>query len=385
MSRLRSLGLLTTGRADYFLVRPLARACEQAGLKVVVYVCGGHFGGLRGDTAGLVLSDFGADARIVANNLEGDRRDALAKSAGLLTVSLAQALGHEPPEAMLVLGDRFETLAASYTAVQMGLALVHVHGGEVSAGALDDSLRHAITKLAHIHLTAAEPFAERVRQLGEEDWRVHVIGAPGLDAFVGRPPADRAELEAAIDAPLGPSTALCTIHSETVGDFDGGAAVAQVAQALAGSGLDIVVTAPNQDEGHQAILQGIERWAAADPKVRFRPWLGDRYPDVLRHVGVVIGNSSSGLIETAAVPVPTVNLGRRQEGRLRPGNVIDAPFEAAAIRGAIEHARSEAFRADLERFENPYGDGRACARAADILSRAVIDDRLMRKRFVDRP
>lgn len=381
----RRVGVLTTGRADYFLLGSVVRAClAHEELDARLYVCGGHFDPARGETYSRTVEAFGEHAVAITTNLESDRADAIVKSCGVAMIALAQTLSVERPDILLVLGDRFETLAGGFAAVQLGLPLAHLHGGEISEGALDDSFRHALTKLAHLHLVAAEPFAERVRQLGEEDWRIHVVGAPGLDALRARPRGERASVAAAIDAPLGPRTILLTLHPETVGAFDGAAAVATVRAALAGEDLEVVVTAPNQDRGSDAILSAVKAWAAEDPRVHFRPTLGDAYLDVLAQVGAVVGNSSSGVIEAASVVVPVVNLGRRQDGRLKPSNVLDAPFEASAIRATLRRAMSEDFRGGLEGMSNPYGDGRASERIAEVLARLPLDKRLMSKKFVDR-
>lgn len=381
MTTPRTIGLATTGRADYFLIRPIALACLEAGLDVHLYVCGGHLSPGRGDTIGAAVETFGPRVRIIATNLEGDRPQAATKSVGVALISFAQALEYERPDLMLVLGDRFETIAVGLASVQMGLPLVHVHGGEVSEGALDDSFRHALTKLAHLHMPAAEPFADRIRAMGEEPFRVHVTGAPGLDAVRSHRPAPREALEARLGASVAQPLALVTLHPETVGDFDGAAAVASVAEGLRSRGLSAIVTASNQDPGHEAVMRGVADWAAGSPDVIYVPSLGDAYLDALHHVDVVVGNSSSGLIEAASIPRPVLNLGHRQDGRLKPPNVIDAPFEAQAIGAALDRALSPEFAAGFADLPNPYGDGGACRRIAEILRDLVIDDKLMRKRF----
>ena len=382
----RKVAIITTGRADYFSLRDVARACDQRGdVEVVLLVCGGHFAASRGESWRDVCAEYGERAVTVCGNLEGDLPGVSARSAGVTMLGMAQALEMHRPDIVVRRGDRFEALAAGFSATQLGLPLVHIHGGEVTHGALDDGLRHALTKLAHLHCVAAEPFAWRVRQMGEPDWRIHVTGAPGLDRFHQRLPRGRSEVEAAIGAPLGLTTVLCTLHTETVGLFDAENAVAAVQTALGRLDVDVIVTAPNQDAGHETLLRRLEAWAAETPRVHFRAMLGEHYPDVMRYCGAVVGNSSSGLIETPSAQTPAVDLGERQAGRLRPRNVLWAPFEPEAIHAAIGEALTPDFRSGLVGIVNPYGDGRACDRIAALLASVELDDRLLRKVFVDLP
>lgn len=376
------MALISTGRSDYFLIRALARGCEAEGLDARLVACGGHFG--PDSLARQVVDDFGDRCVLLPTHVEGELASAFVRSAANCLCAVGQALEAVRPDLVLVLGDRFETLPAAFATVQLGLPLVHVHGGEISEGALDDAIRHAISKLAHVHFVSAELHAHRLLQMGEEPWRVHVTGAPGLDAFIGRKPVSHELLSQRFGFAFGEDAALVTIHPETVGTFNGTAAVQAVRTALEAVGLRAILTAPNQDQGRQPILTELQAWATESPDdVVYIPTLGEWYPDALRAVGVVVGNSSSGLIEAASVPVPVLDLGRRQTGRLKPSNVISAAFEAAPVEAALRLARSPSFRAAIAGMPNPYGDGCASQRSGTILAHLILDDRLLRKRFVE--
>jgi len=379
--RPRRVALVSTGRSDYFLVRALARGCEANDLDTRLLACGGLFG--TDGLASQVVEDFGNRAILLPTHVEGDFGGAFVRSASNCLFAVGQALEAVRPDAVLVLGDRFETLPAAFAAVQLGLPLIHVHGGEISEGAIDDAIRHSISKLAHVHFVSAELHAHRLMQMGEEPWRVHVTGAPGLDVFAERTPLASETLSERFGVPFGEDAALVTVHPETIGAFDGSAAVRAVRIALEAVGLRAILTAPNQDKGREPILAALRTWADESPNVAYVPMLGEYYPDALRAVGVVVGNSSSGLIEAASVPVPVLDLGERQAGRLKPPNVISAPFEPKAVEAAIHQARSPEFMTMVANMTNPYGDGHACRKAGRILAGLALDDRLLRKRFVE--
>jgi UDP-N-acetylglucosamine 2-epimerase (non-hydrolysing) len=274
------------------------------------------------------------------------------------------------PDVLVVLGDRWELLHVVPQAVLAQVRVVHLHGGEVTEGAVDERIRHALTKLADQHCVASPDAARRVRRLGEVADRVHVTGAPGLDRLVAAVPADDVMLASILGrAPVRP-LALFTYHPPTAvegADVRGWAAAALAATAeRCGT---VLATHPGVDAGRDDVLAALAD-AAADPGVVVVEALGRDYPAVLAAADVVVGNSSSGVIEAATVGVPAVDVGERQRGRLRGDNVVHADEGHEAVAAALDTALSPAFRKRAGGAVNPYGDGRAAARIADVVRAA---------------
>jgi UDP-N-acetylglucosamine 2-epimerase (non-hydrolysing) len=297
-------------------------------------------------------------------------------------------------DVLVVLGDRWELLYVVPAAVLLGIPVVHLHGGEVTVGALDERVRHAVTKLADQHCVASEDAAARVRQLGEPGDRVHVTGAPGLDRLAGAAPIPDTELAELIGNVSGglpdepPRTtverplALFTYHPPTA---QPGAPVGEWAREAAEAALatcgTVVATYPGMDEGRDEILGALTELAAREPRLRLVPALGRDYPRVLAAADVVVGNSSSGVIEAATLHVPAVDIGERQRGRLRGDNVVHAAEGRAAVEAALRTALSPRWREHSARVTNPYGSGSASARILAIVRTAALAPRV--KHFVD--
>jgi UDP-N-acetylglucosamine 2-epimerase (non-hydrolysing) len=310
-------------------------------------------------------------------------RAAVVRSGPSLSSGAGAYLLDARPEVLVVLGDRWELLHVVPQAVLAGIRVVHLHGGEVTEGALDERVRHAVTKLADQHCVASQDAADRVRRLGEAPDRVHVTGAPGLDRLAGQPPPTTDALRAAVGADVARPLALFTYHPPTavedaqVRDWTAGALRATVSRCAT-----VVATHPGMDAGREEVLAALAE-AAADPRVVVRESLGADYPLVLRGADVVVGNSSSGVIEAATAGIPVVDVGDRQRGRLRGANVVHAGEGEPAVAAALDVALSQAHRRRSARVVNPYGDGRAAARVVDVVRAAPLAP--LAKRFVDPP
>lgn len=382
----RAIGVVTVARSDYGHLLPLLEALDDApDVELLVYVAGSHlaspFGVRTGD---LVEADQWPIAARIDMGIDDDAPATIASAAGRGVVGFAAEFARRRPDLVVVLGDRYEMLSAALAALPFGLPVAHLHGGEVTEGAIDEQIRHAITKLAHLHFPAAEPYAARVRQMGEEPWRVHCCGAPGLDRLRAGGSLSREEIGERLGRPLGRPTLLVTFHPETLAVADVPRQVEELTTALEKVEGDIIVTAPGVDTGYRAITAALERLAGRRPLMRLGATLGDDvYTSLLREADVMIGNSSSGLIEAPSFGLPVVNVGNRQRGRLRAANVIDVAADRAAIAGAIRRALDPAFRRGLAGLVNPYGDGHAAPRIARVLREVELGPRLTRKRFVD--
>ena len=382
---MRTIGVVTSSRADYGIYRPLLQAiAAEPQLRLQLFVTGMHLAPAHGLTVAAIEADGFPIAERIEGLLADDSAAGIAASMGLTTLGFARAFGRSRPDLLLVLGDRFEMHAAALAALPFNLPLAHIHGGELTAGAIDDALRHSLTKLSHLHFVATEAYAARVRQLGEEPWRVTVSGAPGLDALAGFVPLAAAELEARIGLPLDPAPLLVTFHPVTLEPDQAGQQLTELLAALDQSGLPVLFTAPNADAGGRFLAGLLADYVAPRPQTRLVTSLGTAgYFSVMSSAAAMVGNSSSGLIEAPSFALPVVNIGDRQEGRVRAANVLDVGYGRREIAAAITRATTPAFRQALVGLPNPYGDGRAAERIVEDLKTVAIDVRLLKKRFCD--
>jgi UDP-N-acetylglucosamine 2-epimerase (non-hydrolysing) len=373
----RRIAVVTGTRAEYGLLRGvLDEIRSNPDLELALIVTGSHlaaeFGGTR--------AEIDADGVPVAETvpiLEGadDSPLAIARAAGRATSGIAEALDRVNPDLVVLLGDRYEILAAGLAAVLLRLPIAHIAGGEVTEGAVDDSLRHALTKLAHLHFVAAGDYRDRVIQLGEDPARVFDVGSTGLDAFERVELLDRAALGASLGVDLGEGRlALATFHPETLADEDPADWLRPSLTALdAFPDLRVVITKANADAGGQRINEVLEGFVAErSDRITLVASLGQvRYLSFLGVADVVIGNSSSGIIEAPVAGTPTVNIGDRQRGRLRAPAIVDVLNEAAAIEAGIARALSPELQDLARQRQSPYGAPGAARRIVDIL--ATVD------------
>jgi len=342
LPEVRRLAILTTGRQDYGILRSTIMLLRDAPeFDPLLWAGGMHLQPRFGAPLELLSQEGVVPARTLEFVAEPPEA---AGDAGRAVAMVGQALAAERPDALLLVGDRSESLAAGLAATIAGVPIVHLHGGEETEGAIDNAFRHAITKLSHLHLVSHPTHAARVIQMGEDPDAVVVVGAPGLDnRFRGDLPS-RDELEASLGIALEPPLVLVTMHPTTLGEFPD-TEVSALTDALDQITATYVVTAPNADAGGSAIREHWSRWAAGRRRVALVDTLGERrYWALLREAAAMVGNSSSGIIEAPAAGLPAVNVGDRQKGRLRTGGVIDVPAQAqavaAAVRQALETGRS---------------------------------------------
>ncbi|UYO40499.1 UDP-N-acetylglucosamine 2-epimerase (hydrolyzing) [Rhodopseudomonas palustris] len=384
---MRRLLIATAGRSDYGIYRPILDRIEaEPELDYALLVTGQHLS----DAGGGTVEEIEADGRPIAARV---RLPETAASRGAVAEAMAVALSEtgvllagEGFDMVVVLGDRFEIFAVTAACVPFNIPVAHIHGGEVSFGAIDDSLRHAMTKMAHLHFAATDDYARRIRQLGEEDWRITVSGAPALDTMMKAELPDRATLSARFDLPLDEPPLMVTFHPVTRQFGEAERQTRALLTALEAVNLPVVLTAPNADVESDVIRRLFDAFLA---RRAGRAWLVEsfgalNYLAMLREARAAVGNSSSGLIETPGFELPTVNIGDRQLGRTRAANVIDCAADADAIEAAIRQALDPAFRASLAGMANPYGDGNAAERIVTTLRDVPIDARLTGKIFVDR-
>ncbi len=382
----RCICVVTGSRADYGHLAPVMitiRAHPELSLQIVV--TGQHLDPRYGATWSALEDDgFSIDEKVELS-LGQDTPLETAQAVGRGVGALADSFNRLQPDVVVVLGDRFEILAAAQSALLLNIPLAHIHGGEATEAAVDDAIRHAITKMARLHFCAAEPYAARVRQMGENPAHVFTVGAPGLDPIKAMTFLSRAALAEQLGVDLSGPLFVITYHPVTLKLQDGTTAIDALIYALARfEDVAMIFTGVNSDPGNQVIGDAIETFVGKNKTRRtVVTSLGQqRYLSAVREAEMVIGNSSSGLIEAPALGVPTVNIGDRQKGRLRSTSVIDCADHPDVIVKAIDHARDEAFREQAKTTEPPYGRGGASEQIATVL--ADIDlDQLSTKPFHD--
>jgi UDP-hydrolysing UDP-N-acetyl-D-glucosamine 2-epimerase len=371
---------VTTSRADYgHLYWPLRELAAAPGIELGVFVLGPHLSPEFGSTVEEIERDgFPVRARIECL-LSSSTDTGMAKTIGVAILGLADALTAWRPDILLLIADRYEMLAPAATALALRIPVAHIEGGEVSQGAIDDQVRNALTKLAHIHFTSTETARRRVIAMGEEPWRVHRAGAPSLDHLRRSRLLDRAALEVRLGLTITEPTLLAAWHPVTILRDTNAEADALFAAVVAAPG-QIIFVYPNADAGCYALIERARALAATRAQTHIFVNLDAVvYWSLLRQVDVLVGNSSSGIMEAASFALPVVNVGMRQQGRERARNVIDAPADKDAILTAIARALSPGFRATLAGLTNPYGDGTAAETIAGVLEQAPLDSLLIKQ------
>ncbi len=382
---MKRFDVVTVGRSDWGIWRPvLRRLSEESNVRVRLLVGGAHL--LRGHGHGLADiegSDFG-EVLPVPMSVECDSPLDVATTIGRGVAAFAACFAAHRPDLVLVLGDRYEMFAAAVAAVPFVLPIAHLHGGERTGGAIDDVMRHAMTKMSHLHYVSAEAHAQRVRQMGEEPWRVVVAGAPALDELLRLPSVTDTELSEQVGLDVSAPFALCTFHPTTLEPGSAHGQAQALLHALDDVGIPVVFTMPNADTGGQVIRGLIATALSTHPRWRAHESLGHhRYGALLARAAVVVGNSSSGIIEAPTFRVPVVNIGERQSGRVRAFNVVDVTADRAAIAAAMVAALKPEFREGISTMSSPFGDGHASERIVASLMKTLFDERLLKKDFVD--
>jgi UDP-hydrolysing UDP-N-acetyl-D-glucosamine 2-epimerase len=380
----RKIAIVTTSRADYsHLYWPIhdLRAHPDVDLKLIVL--GSHLSPEFGMTVREIERDGFTIAGRVECLLSSDTDIGMAKTIGLATLSLADMLGEMRPDLLLLIADRYEMLAPAAVALALRIPIAHIEGGEISEGAIDDAVRNALTKMSHLHFTSTHAARARVISMGEEEWRVHRAGAPSLDHLQRNTLYPRAELEQRLGIDLSKPTLLVAYHPVTI-LRDTTSEADALFGALDSAHGQILFCYPNADAGSRALIEQTQHF------LRRRNWghvftnmSALAYWSLLIHVDALIGNSSSGIMETASFCLPTVNIGMRQKGRERARNVIDAEPNIKSICDALRTAQSDVFRTSLVGMTNPYGEGRASETIVSVLTTSPLGQDLLIKHAPD--
>ncbi|RED54104.1 UDP-N-acetylglucosamine 2-epimerase [Aestuariispira insulae] len=382
----RRILVVTGSRADYGLLHwPMRLLQDHPAFHLQVAVTGMHLSDAHDETWKIIEQDgFPVDARIEMLIPGKDSPTDICQAMALGIAGFSQALPQLDPDLVVVLGDRFEIFAAATAASMCGFPIAHLCGGDLTLGAIDDAMRHAITKLSHLHFPSNDEAADRLMRMGEQPDRIHMIGSPGLDQIRHMAFKPRDEVFQAIGLAPGKKNLMVTLHPATLEQGDPLGQAQNLLEALDhfGQDLSIVLTGSNADTGGQAISGRFSHYADERPNAAFRANLGtDLYLNLLNQVDMVVGNSSSGLYEVPSFGIATVNIGSRQDGRLKAASVIDCGSLAEEVVAAME----KGFQADFSDVKNPYGDGCSSVRFVDRLTQVEDFTALMAKQFYEGP
>jgi UDP-hydrolysing UDP-N-acetyl-D-glucosamine 2-epimerase len=375
--------VLTSTRADYGLLFWLLRELrDDTGIELQLLVTGTHLSERFGMTVRQIEADGFAVTERIPMQVDDDTPIGVTRSLAQVTIGIGEYLAKFRPDLMVLLGDRFEILGAAQAALISRIPIAHIHGGESTEGAIDEAIRHAVTKMAHLHFVAAEEFRRRVIQLGESPERVWTVGATGLDNIDRLKLLDRGELENILRIKLGYPSFLFTYHPPTLDVSDHGDRVNSFLQTMGATGASIVITGVNVDTGSKNIRNSINKFVATCPeRAVFVESLGSlRYLSLVAQVDAVVGNSSSGLIEAPALGVPTLDIGNRQRGRLRAPSVVNCSDEPSAFSQAISTVLSQELRDIASQRQTPYGKPGAARKIAGVIRTHALDE-LIDKNF----
>jgi UDP-N-acetylglucosamine 2-epimerase (non-hydrolysing)/GDP/UDP-N,N'-diacetylbacillosamine 2-epimerase (hydrolysing) len=388
--RKRKIAVITGSAADYGqLYWVIGTIHEEPALDLRLLVTGMHLASRFGNTVKAIEKDgFPISAR-VRIPLESDTKASIGRAIGEGVSGFARVYERCKPDIVVVLGDRFEIFAAAAAAIPFRIPIAHIHGGELSEGNFDEQFRHAITKMSHIHFTSTEAYRQRVIQMGEDPRRVFCYGAPGLDHIARMDFLSRNELFRELRIPQQKRVGAATFHPVTLEEDT---ASEEIRELLAGleAAKDIywVLTGANADPGGKVINRAIRRFVKKYPeRGAFFASLGQRrYLSLLKYAALMVGNSSSGLIEAPSFELPVVNVGDRQRNRIRAANVIDVKeCERKPIASAVRKALSPGFKRSLKGLKNPYGEGNASERIVEKLATIPLGEELIKRSFYDMP
>lgn len=375
---MKKIAVVTGTRAEYGLLYwTMKEILNEPNLKLQLIVTGMHLSPEYGLTVHDIENDgFKIDEKVEIL-LSSDTGQGMAKSIGLGVIGFAQAFSRLNPDILMILGDRFEIFAAATAAMAMNIPVAHIAGGESTEGAIDEQMRHAITKIAHIHFTSCDYYAERLKKMGEEEWRIFNVGAPGLENIRRLRLLDRQQIEKLLDIDLNKTTLLVTYHPVTLELQTLERQMDNLLDALKITGYQIIFTYPNSDSGGRYIIERIDEFVKSYGKAKAFVNLGQlKYLSLLQFVDAMVGNSSSGIIEAPSFKLPVVNIGDRQKGRLRAENIIDVGYSKDEILDGINKAlHDEEFRKKLKNTKNLYGDGNTSKNIVKIINDINIKEK----------
>lgn len=385
----KKITVLTATRAEYGLLKNLIKAlCQEKAVVVEVVVTGAHLSPEFGMTYGEIVKDGVQISKKIEILLSSDTPVGISKSMGLAMISFAEYFEESRPDAIIVLGDRYETLAVCCAAMNARVPIVHLYGGETTEGAVDEAIRHSITKMSYLHCTSTDEYRKRVIQLGEQPERVFQVGALGIENIMKMQLLSKDMLEAGIGFRLDKPYAVITFHPVTLENNMAGTEFMEVLKVVEKhKEMKFIFTKANADANGRVINKMIDGYVNRNENAAAFESLGIlKYLSALKYSAMVIGNSSSGLVEAPSFHIPTINIGDRQKGRLAAASVIHCEAEEGSIDNAIAQALSADFMREAKDADNPYGDGKTSEKIVKIIMDNIVNAKVnLKKKFYDLP
>ncbi|MFT9494663.1 UDP-N-acetylglucosamine 2-epimerase [Anaerosolibacter sp.] len=381
---MRNIAVVTGTRAEYgLLYHTIKRINEDDKLNLQLIVTGTHLVKQYGNTVDSILHDGFSISDQVDIIMASGTKASIAKSTGLAVNEFSKAYERLATDMILILGDRYEIFAAAAAAMIMNIPIAHISGGEVTEGAQDEQIRHAITKMSHLHFPGAEAYARNIINMGEEPWRVFNVGDPGIENIKHMDFLNQEEIQRELGITVDSETLLVTFHPVTLELDQLPYQIQNLIEALEESGKKIVLTYPNADTGSEQIIEQILMFSERDKNVAVFKNLGSqRYLSIMRLCGAVVGNSSSAIVEAPYLKVPAIDIGDRQKGRLKSDSIIQCGHDKQEIAQAIRDALSVEFRAKIQTSNSLYGEGSTSTEIIRALKSIEIDERLLKKKLV---
>ncbi len=377
--------IFTATRAEYGLLRYTIKKIQKF-MELYVLVGGAHLSIIDGYTINELKKDKIENIIEIPFLYSSKKSMALTNSIGNGLIQISQVFNYIKPDFLIILGDRFEIFIPAISSMMCNIPIIHLCGGERTEGLIDEQVRHAITKMAHIHMPSTSLYAENISKMGEEDWRIHIVGAPGLENIKKLELYTEEDILKLTGIDVNEITIICTYHPVTLeGEDSVRWQTKNLLEALSKFDFQIVFTRPNAEVGSDEIVNIIKEFVRNNPKAYFFDSLGSRlYLSFLKYAKAVVGNSSSGIIEVPSFLIPTVNIGNRQEGRLQPESVIQTGYSVNEICKGMEKALYDIeFLKKIKKIKNPYGDGNASKHVIEAMKEIleIPKEKLLKKRL----
>lgn len=381
---MRNIAVITGTRAEYGVLKNIMKSIQiDKDLNLQIIATGMHLS----TKYGMTIDDIIDDGFVVDEScpilMDYNGKDKNAKEISLAISQFAQSFDRLSTDIVLITGDRYEALAAATTAMTMNIPIAHISGGEITEGAMDEQIRHSITKMAHIHFPGAKIYAENIINMGEESWRVFNVGDPGIENIKLTKLMTQKELEESLGSIVDENTILVTYHPVTLEIQDVEYQIKELIDALDKINKNMIITYPNSDNGGDKIIEALENFSDKNSNVHLFRNLGSvRYLSVMNYCGLIVGNSSSALVEAPFLKKPVVNIGNRQKGRIMATNIIQSSNKSEDIYNAITKANSCKFRELTKNTKSLYGEGNTSEEIVKVLKTIDINERLLKKKLV---
>lgn len=382
---MRKIAVVTGTRAEYGLLKNIMlKIDEDEELELALIVTGTHLSEKYGKTVDEIINDgFDVSKSVDILMEDTDSRIKTAKEMAKALDKLTDIFKEVAPDLLLILGDRYEVFSAAAAAMAMNIPIAHISGGEITEGAMDEQIRHSITKMAHIHFPGAQVYADNIKAMGEESWRIFNVGDPGIENIKLTKLMSQQELEEQLGVCVDEDTILITYHPVTLEINQVGEQISNLIEALSQVNKKMIITYPNADNGGDIIIEAIEAFKDRYPdKVFLHKNLGSlRYLSVMNLCGAIVGNSSSALVEAPFMKKPVVNIGNRQKGRLKASNIIDTTYDSDDILRAIDRCLSSEFIKNVKNTKSLYGEGNSSDEIVNVLKTIELGENLIKKKL----